>query len=58
MTHVSETPRPTDEQLGRHISDDEEAPVGTPTRFPVLFAVIAGLGLVILATMLVEFVAR
>lgn len=57
MTDASEM-RPTDEKAGRQISDDEEAPVGAPTKFPVLFAVIAGLGLVVLASMLVEFVAR
>ncbi len=57
MAHVSETPRP-DEQVAHHINDDGHASVGEPTRFPVLFAVIAGVGLIILCTMIVEFVVR
>ena len=57
MTHVSETRR-RDEQVVAHISDDGKAPAGEPTRFPVLFGVIAGLGLITLCTMIVEFVLR
>lgn len=57
MAHVSETPRP-DGRVAHHIIDDGHASVGEPTRFPVLFAVIAGLGLIILCTMIVEFVVR
>lgn len=57
MNQVSEMPRP-DETVAPQMPEGRKAPAGGPTRFPVLFGVIAGLGLVTLATLLVEFVAR
>ncbi|MGW9328798.1 hypothetical protein [Bosea sp. NPDC055594] len=57
MTHVSGM-QPTNDQASHRTPDAKASPAGEPAKFPVLFAVIAGAGLLILATMLVEFVAR
>jgi hypothetical protein len=57
MTHVSGM-QPTNDRAIHRTPDAKASPAGEPAKFPVLFAVIAGAGLLILATMLVEFVAR
>lgn len=57
MNHSSQM-QPIDKQAVRPVSDEERAHVGAPTKFPVRFAVIAGLGLIALCTMIVEVVAR